>query len=108
MSNHKIKWNFTEKPEQHWARCQCGWTSGKKATRQPVEDGVIEHHAFVDRVRAYLGTKTPSLKQQASYYRMMANDSNTPSGDRPLWDQLARELEHRLNATGKEDQPTLI
>lgn len=54
--------------------------------------------------------KSPSttLKASRDYYRERADDPATPEGDRPLWAQLADEIDARLGANPAEGQGELF
>lgn len=109
--SHKAKYQIVGKPplQKHQARCRCPWTSDRLPSKQEAEDAFLAHLRDVERLKAGLGTRTPSMKGQAAYYRERANDPETPEGDRPIWVQLADELEHRLgHAPSDDEQPTLL
>lgn len=96
MGNHMYDWIESPPPFRYQARCNCGWTSDRQATKQAVDDQIMKHEAQVQRVRAQLGTRRPSLKSQRDYYQQMADDHTNPSGERELWQGLADELSDRL------------
>jgi hypothetical protein len=93
MSNHKTK--YKRYGEEYRAECTCKQNS-KLGTRQDAEDWIIRHHTEVQRARAHLMGRNPSLANQYGYYRKREADPNISEEDRRLWKQLADELEPRL------------
>jgi len=94
---------------KYQAACRCGWRSEKRVSRQQVEDEVMNHHVHIERVKAHLGGRTPSLQSQYDYYRERAEDPKEDETARRLWKQLADELGHRLGRSASRwDQPTLL
>lgn len=110
MGNHKITWHRLEGGiAKHAAVCRCGWRSSKQTVLQVVEDEVLKHGEEVERLRAWLGTRTPSLKAQYDYYKEKAEDPSESESARALWKQLAQELSVRLNINAPQwDQPPLF
>lgn len=96
--SHRITYEAPS-PFEQYARCRCGYTTEKMRTRDMVEDEVAKHQDQVERIRLQLGTKNPTLKSQARYFREMADDPNVSPHDRRWWDRLATELEQRIGAT---------
>lgn len=72
------------------ARCTCKQRS-KVGTRSDVEAWQFEHLALVQRIRAHLGTRNPTLKSTAAWFEAQAMDENLDPDDRRLWRQLAEE-----------------
>lgn len=109
MAEHRITYLNLNPPFLCGARCQCGWTAERSTTWQKIEDQIMKHDVMVQRVRAQLGSKRPSLRSQRDYYRDMANDTDNPAHERELWGKLADELDQRLNdqAPPSGDQETL-
>lgn len=97
MSEHQVKYTQTKDGTAHFGRCRCGATSGQRSTTQDVQDWAFAHDQYIARVRAGLGTKTPSLKSQRNYYREQADDTSNTEKDRSQWKRLADELDKRLN-----------
>lgn len=109
MSNHIFTYfevsNMT--PTRHYARCTCGHVTDRHVQKQVVEDETMKHLEYIERVKAHLGTRNPSLKSQRDYYRDQA-ENGTPELRR-LWKQLADELSDRLGDNApKWEQPPLI
>lgn len=84
-------------PFKHAARCKCGQYSGPLDQKWEVDDWVREHHAKIEVIKAYLGTKTPTLKSQRDYYLMMSENPEVVASDREMWKLLADELGKRVN-----------
>lgn len=63
----------------------------------------IAHLQEIERVRAHLGTRNPTLKSQHAWFCQQADDETNPVGDRALWRQLADEIQAFL--TSKEPVP---
>lgn len=104
MSHHKFN-RFNHNDGTFSSRCSCGHYTGFKETRQEREDAEIKHHDNVERIRAHLSTRDPSLVQQRDYYRLMSVEDPEES-NRRLWQQLADELDRRLGGTpASEDVP---
>lgn len=90
-------------PATYHGRCTCGARSGWLAAKQPVEDWKFLHEQMIEKVRAHLGTRTPTLKQQRNYFESMALSPDASTKDRLLWQQLADEITIRLG-----DRPTVV
>lgn len=106
---HNITFLTLNPPFNCGARCQCGWSAERSTTWQKVQDQVMHHEVMVQRARAQLGSKRPTLRSQRDHYREMALDETNSQHERNLWTQLADELDQRLNdqAPPPEDQETL-
>lgn len=105
MSNHRTK--VIDHDNGEWqGSCTCRWIS-EAGTRQEVEDFILKHHEMVQRARAALGTRTPSLKSQRDFYAQQADDPNNSREERELWRLLARGLTARLNDAQDESQLAL-
>jgi len=78
------------------ARCSC-------LKKSPIGDrGVAEgwwyaHQVDVERIRAHLGTRTPSLKQQHDWFLKQAENTDNEPDDRALWKQLAEEIDRHFS-----------
>lgn len=97
MGSHKTTVVPTE-TQEFYGSCTCRWVTMKHySTAQEAEDEIIKHLAVVEKTRAYTRRMPPSLKESRDYYRRMADDPSTPEDVRPLWAQLANELDKRLN-----------
>lgn len=109
MSEHQI--NHRVERGQHWATCKCErWKSGIHAERWMVEDEAIIHLRNVEKAKAALSRRQPGLAGQARYYRQM-EEADPDVKQRPLWRQLAEELEQRLaekTLPDDENQPPLF
>lgn len=80
------------------AVCVCRARSLSYPHRWEAENWELFHLDLVGRVRVHLQHgRTPSLASQRDYFRSKEHDLNTPAQDRPLWKQLADELDTRLN-----------
>lgn len=99
LVSHKItRLRYGDKPPYlHGGRCKCGGFSGKVEHEWAVDDWWRVHLSYVEKVKAYLGTRTPTLTAQRDYYRLMSEDQSVPEKERDLWKQLAEELDHRVN-----------
>lgn len=102
MGRHTFK-RFVTTDGQHYARCACGYATGYKENEQQVGDAEFQHGVDVERVKAHLGTNTPSLASQRDYYEAMAEDHRHSEHDRKLWRQLADEIAHRLGEAPEEE-----
>lgn len=100
--SHTITYLDLKPPRTHGALCKCGWRADPQVTRQAVEDEVLRHEMFVQRVRTQLRVKNPTLRSQRDHYRNMADDETIRESERRLWKQLADELDARLNDSGAE------
>lgn len=108
MGAHTVKFFIVGQTTQlHTCRCACGWSPGKFATRQLVEDEVFKHQRDVERIKAHLVSREPSLRASRDHYRQMEADPSVSASDRVLWGRLADEIEHRLNEAGQTGQETL-
>lgn len=83
--------------DRHKARCTaCGWSSFELPTSQAVQDAVRKHREDVERIKAHLGNRNPSLESQADYYREMADNASLDKEQRDQWKALADEIDRRL------------
>lgn len=89
MTNHKIHYAGLEPNLQ--ARCSCGKRSGIDR-RAEVDTWYYAHLQEVERIRTYLGTRTPSLKTQHAWFCQQADNADNDLDDRLLWRQLADEI----------------
>lgn len=93
MTNHRV--TIVGSTQQCQARCSC-----KK--KSPVGDrGLVEawwysHQQDVERIRAHLGSRTPSLKTQYEWFVKQAENTDNEYDDRVLWRQLADEIERHI------------
>lgn len=101
MSNHTLITNQIEGSWRCW--CECGSRSHPCTEKWEAEDWGTLHLREVDRVRAHLRDRNPSLLDQARWYRKQADTARDP-GERRLWAMLATGLEHRLGHK-TEEQP---
>lgn len=92
-SNHKVKISKYG-PDQFIGKCACRLSSGPRDWRKEVEDWHFAHMKDVERARAGLSTKTPTLKSQHAHFVAMSKTGS--ASDRLLWQQLADELAPRL------------
>lgn len=99
MSNHRVI--IEREPGGHRAICVCRALSRSFPFRWEAEDWELQHLDLVNRVKTHLSHgRTPSLTSQRDYFRSKEVDLNTPKGDKPIWKQLADELDKRLNDAG--------
>jgi hypothetical protein len=93
VSNHHVRLVLIG--DQWQARCSCKQRS-PVGDRGDAETWDYMHHQEIERIRAQLGGRTPSLKSQREWFLQQADNEDNPSEDRALWRQLADELEHFL------------
>jgi hypothetical protein len=104
--SHRV--TIEREPGGHRAVCVCRASSRSFPFRWEAEDWQLQHLDLVNRVHTHLSHgRSPSLASQRDYFRSKADDVNTPVGDRPVWKQLADELDKRLNDTQVDDAPGL-
>jgi hypothetical protein len=58
---------------------------------------MFAHLQEIERVRAHLGTRTPSLRTQLTWFQTQAENVDNDYDDRVLWRQLADETERHLS-----------
>jgi hypothetical protein len=93
MSNHDLTFNHINGA---WhCSCLCTNHSGPCVEKWQAEDWGTTHLREVERVRAHLRSRTPSLLDQARWYREQAATASNPK-DRNLWVMLATGIENRL------------
>ena len=102
MGNHEP--TYYVNGDDHHVRCTCGDTSTGMLSKQGAEDYYYRHERDIERVRMYLETRSPSLKQTRDYYQAMAHDSSKPLAERNQWQMLADEITARLGGR-YEDVP---
>lgn len=90
MSNHRI--TIVGDRLQCMARCSCKKQS-PMTNRANVEEWIFTHHQDIERIRARLGGRSPSLTNQRDWFRQQAEDPSNPAEDRRLWKQLADEVD---------------
>lgn len=95
MSNHKVHYAGWDPNLQ--ARCSCKKRS-PVGPRSQVEDWFTTHLQEIERIRAHLGTRSPSLKTQYAWFAAQADDEANDPEDRVLWRQLADELDRFIAA----------
>jgi len=88
MTNHRV--HFAGLGDTLQARCSCKQKS-PIGTRSDVEAWKYEHEQMVQRVRAHLGTRNPTLKTTAAWFEAQAANPDVDPEDRVLWKQLAEE-----------------
>lgn len=93
MSNHKVHYAGLDPNLQ--ARCSCKKRS-TIGTRSQVEDWFIAHLQEIERIRSYLGSRTPSLRTQWAWFIKQSEDTDNDPDDRALWRQLADEIDRFL------------
>lgn len=106
MADHKLKVLGADGAWQ--GVCSCLTRSPRVLIRQQVEDWWYEHRADVQRARAALSTKTPSLATTRDWYQKQADNIENSPKDRRQWKILADELTARLgDKTAGEPHPGL-
>jgi len=93
MSNHRTTIVGSEGAWQ--AKCSCKTHSAITPHRWEAEDWNLSHLRAVDRARAHLQPRTPSLKDQRDWYLKQAALATEPSLKRQ-WQMLADSLDHRI------------
>lgn len=83
--------------------CECKAASEWMALRSEAEDWGVWHLREVERAKAHLHTRLPSLRETYAYYRRMESDPGNRPADRDLWRALADGIEHRLGAEKQTD-----
>lgn len=87
-----------------WAgRCTCKAKGPSTPAYSAAEDWGYRHLVDVERTRAHLRDRAPSIKDQYDYYRQMEHDSATVPHEAALWKILADGLEHRLGLPHTEE-----
>lgn len=89
MGNHRVHYAGLHPNLQ--ARCSCGKKS-PIGSRADCDAWCFAHNREVERIRAYLGTRNPTLKSQHAWFCQQADDDDNDPDDRALWRQLADEL----------------
>jgi hypothetical protein len=97
VSNHRVHYAGLDPNLQ--ARCSCKKRS-EIGSRSTVEDWFISHLQEIERIRAHLGSRTPSLRSQWAWFQAQAEDETNDPEDRALWGQLADELDRFISARG--------
>lgn len=105
MTNHKVRYAGLEPNLQ--ARCSCTKRSAI-GSRADVDTWYYAHLQEVERVRAYLGTRSPTLKSQHAWFCLQAEDTDNDPDDRALWRQLADEIQAFLSSREQVPQDTLF
>ena len=77
------------------ARCSCKQKS-PIGDRGEVEAWWYAHTQEVERVRAHLSSRTPTLKSQHAWFVQQAENADNDYDDRVLWRQLADEVERHI------------
>lgn len=93
MTNHRITVIGTT--ERCQARCTCKHNS-PIGNRGDMEGWIYAHNEEVARIRAHLGSRTPSLRSQQAWFVKQAENTDNPIDDRYLWRQLADEVERHI------------
>lgn len=105
MTNHKVHYAGLDPHLQ--ARCSCGKRSAI-ASRAETDGWYYAHLQEVERIRAYLGTRNPSLKSQHAWFVIQAENTDNDPEDRVLWRQLADEIQAFLVSKEPLPQDTLF
>lgn len=104
-TGHEI--TYHEEHGTHWATCSCArWKTIKFPKQWQAADDALTHIRNVESAKAALNRRVPGLKSQARYYREMSEHDPTVE-QRPIWLQLAEELEARLAEKTMTDEDQL-
>lgn len=107
--SHKFTRGETEGwPPRVYSRCRCGHYIKPMEFTWQVEDEERRHFQLVERVKASLTRREPSIKTQRDYYLERANDPEESRENRALWQQLADELTPRVKDKKPGEQETLF
>lgn len=98
--SHRPHVQLGENPSRYRGVCNCRQVGKWSPLRGDAEDWIYHHMQVVERARSGLRNRTPRLTDQRDYYREMADNPEVPANERELWDQLAKEIDHRLNDHG--------
>jgi hypothetical protein len=93
MSNHRT--TIIGSDARCQARCSCKKQS-PVGPRGDVDEWIHRHNEEIQRIRAHLGGRSPSLKKQHEWFIKQAEDPENAPADRELWRQLADEIERHL------------
>jgi len=99
MSNHRTRVDTSGR--DFFGVCDCKAFGPVERFRTLAEDWGREHLRAVERVRAHLQGRNPSIADQHAYYRRMQRDPRLPAQERALWKILADGLEHRVGITDR-------
>lgn len=105
MSNHRR--TIIGSIQQCQARCSCGKKS-PITDRGTVEGWWYAHQQEIERTRAYLGTRTPTLKSQRDWFIKQAENPDNDPDDRALWRQLAEEIDRFVSKKAPMGQEALF
>lgn len=94
VTNHKF--TVIGNTDRCQARCACKQKS-PIGNRGDAESWMYAHLQEIERTRARLGTRTPTLKTQHAWFVQQAENTDNEYDDRVLWRQLADETERHLN-----------
>jgi hypothetical protein len=106
MAGHVVK-IITDQDGMFVARCACRQISKRVPMRWQAEDWEREHLDYIEKVKAHLGTRTPSLKSQRDYYRSKAEDPSVSAAEREQWAMLADGLDRRVGDREYGEEPML-
>ena len=93
MSNHRV--TYIGALDRCQARCSCEKRS-EIGSRGDVEEWHFRHTQEVERIRAHLGSRNPSLKSQRDWFVLQAENTDNSYDDRTLWRQLAEEVDRHI------------
>lgn len=94
MTNHRF--TIVGNTDRCQAKCSCKQKS-PIGNRGDADGWMYAHLQEIERVRARLGTRTPSLRTQLTWFQTQAENTDNEYDDRLLWRQLADETERHLN-----------
>lgn len=101
MSRHQVEVIPTGRKFR--AICACRAASPINLSQAEAQDWERVHHKEVERAKAHLSTRSPTLADQYTYYRAKQDDPAISDTDRALWKVLADGLEHRLGIASQEE-----
>lgn len=78
------------------AKCSCRKQSKVLTSRTDAKEWERTHLHEVERAKAHLVNRNPSLETTHKWYLEKEQDPEVTEHDRVLWRQLRTELEHRL------------
>jgi len=102
--SHRVEY-VTQADGQYRAFCSCRLGSPLFGSRLEVEDWAYRHLDLARRARAHLRDRSPSIKDQYTYYTERAADPLESPENRRLWALLADGLRSRLPGPVENDEP---
>lgn len=94
-TNHRI--TIIGSDDRCQARCSCKQKS-TITDRGGVEAWQYLHLQEIERIRAHLGSRNPSIRSQLAWFETQAANLDNDPDDRALWHQLADETKRYMNS----------